>query len=180
MRRLTIFLSLVVGVLAIPATASGASTTTTVQTVNSSFSETDTCGFQLDWTLHGSFKVTDFFDNSGTLVKEVITNTGGAFTITVTNPANGKIATTQSSAVAVITTFNADGSINTTSSSGVGLNFVLPGTGTIAQEVGTAVFDSEGNLLRIGGPHQFSSGELAGFCSALADPSKKGAHVVAY
>jgi hypothetical protein len=47
---------------------------------------------------------------------------------------------------------------------------VLPGTGTILMDVGTVVFDSEGNIQLIGGPHQALMGDFAGFCGAMADP----------
>jgi hypothetical protein len=156
--------------LGLASASAAASTTTTIVHVDESFSETDTCGFQLDWRVQGSFKDTEFFDSSGTLVKLIETNTGGPFTYTITNPANGKTATTHSQTVVGILTFNPDGSLNTVTQNGIVFNFVLPGTGTIALDVGTVAFDSEGNLLKIGGPHQFLMGDVAGFCAALADP----------
>jgi hypothetical protein len=55
---------------------------------------TDACGFPVDARIDGSFKVTDYFDNSGTLLKEIVNNFGGPFTITAVNPANGKSTTT--------------------------------------------------------------------------------------
>ena len=157
------------GLVAAPASAA-ASTTTTIVHVDFSTAETDNCGFELDEHDQGSFKDTQYFSASGTLVKEIFTNTGGPFTITVTNPANGKTATTRSSTTVVIVTYNQDGSIKTVTQNGNLFNFVLPGSGTIAKDVGTLVEDSEFNVLKIGGPHQFHAGDLAGYCAALAGP----------
>jgi hypothetical protein len=172
MKRLVLplFLAGVLLGFGVASASAAVSTTTMIVRLNVSFSETDTCGFQLDWHLQGSFKDTEFFDSSGTLVKLIETNTGGPFTVTITNPANGKTATTQSQTVVGILTVNPDGSINTVTQNGIVFNFVLTGTDTIAMDVGTVVFDSERNLLKIGGPHQLLVGDVAGFCAALADP----------
>jgi hypothetical protein len=145
-----------------------ASTTRTLYNINDSFSESDNCGFELDWNFQGSVKATDYFDTSGTLVKEIDTITGGPFTLTVINPASGKTAITRSQTVVGIFTFNPDGSINTEAANGIVFHFILPGTGVIAADVGSVVVDSEGNIVRIGGPHQFLTGDLAGFCAAIA------------
>ncbi len=151
------------------ASAGGAaSTTTTVIHLNGTFPETDTCGFELDWHLQGAFKITDFFNMSGTLVKEIITNTDGAFTITVTNPTSRKSATTQSSATAVITAFNPDGSPNTMSINGVTFNFRSPGSGPLMVEVGSILMDANGNILRIAGVHDSTLGNTENFCTALS------------
>ncbi len=148
--------------------SAAASTTTNIQHFDQSVSETDTCGFELDWHYHGSIKIVSFFDTSGILVKSILTATGGPFTVTVTNPGNGKTATTHSETSVVVTTYKPDGSINTSTEYGTVFNFVLPGTGTILQDVGSVVFDSEFNAVRIGGPHQFLAGDFAGFCAALS------------
>jgi hypothetical protein len=141
-----------------------ASTTTTIQSVNLSFVDQETCPFTIDSHIQGSFMVTDFFDASGVLVKSINTPTGGPTTVTFTNPANGKTATTEASTTVVIMTFNPDGSVNTTSLSGISSNFIVAGSGTVFLEVGTIEFDSQGNIVRAGG--QLSS--VAGLCAALA------------
>jgi hypothetical protein len=124
------------------------------------------CGYELDFHIQGTFHVTDFFDTSGTLVKEI---SAGPTFYTVTNPANGKTATmTQTFNQTIV--FNPDGSIKTMTWSGLVSNFVLPGVGTIVMEVGTVRFDAEGNIVFIRGPHQVLAGDVAGFCNALADP----------
>jgi hypothetical protein len=169
-KRVVLSLLVAGAVLGLNATSAiaAASTTTTIESVNVSYSETNTCGFELDWHIQGEDKVVSFFDTSGTLVKSILTATGGPFTVTVTNPASSKTATTQSQTSIVIVTFNPDGSINTITENGLVFNFVLPGTGTIALDVGSVVFDSAFNILRIGGPHQLETGDTAGFCAALS------------
>lgn len=144
----------------------GASTTITFVRVDVSFVDTELCGFELDGHVVGTFHVTDFFDRSGTLVKEI---SAGPTFLTITDPANGKTAST-TTMFAQIITFNPDGSINTVTQSGLILNFHMPGVGTIAMDVGTVRFDADGNILFVGGPHQFLAGDVAGFCNALADP----------
>jgi hypothetical protein len=149
--------------LGVASATAAASTTTIVVNVNDSSTDTETCGFPLDVHTQGSFKHTEFFDTNGNLVKVIETNTGGPFTITITNPANGKTATTQSQTFVVVAT-------DPVRISGIVGNFVLPGTGAILMDVGTIVFDSNGNVLMIGGPHQQFVGDLEGFCAAMADP----------
>jgi hypothetical protein len=154
--------------LAVASAGAAASTTTTVINVDDAFSETDTCGFQLDWTVHGSFKHAEFFDSSGTLVKFIENNTGGPFTLTATNPANGLVATTHSQTFVAIARFNPDGSVKSFTINGTVNSFVIPGVGSVLLDAGTVVFDSEDNIVKIGGPHQQLEGDVDGFCSALA------------
>ncbi len=165
MKRLILPLLLFGVLLALGAASAGAaaSTTTIVVNVNDSFTDSELCGFPLDVHVQGSFKHTEFFDTSGTLVKVIETNTDGPFTITITNPANGKTATTESQTFVVVAT-------DPVRVSGIVGNFVLPGTGTILMDVGTVVFDSNGDILMIGGPHQELMGDVEGFCAAMADP----------
>lgn len=148
--------------LGVTSATAAASTTTIVVNVNASETNTEVCGFPLESHLEGSFKRTEFFDTSGTLVKVIETNTGGPFTVTVTNPANGKTATTQSQTRVLVAT-------DTQRISGIVGNFVLPGTGTILMDVGTVVFDSNGNVLSIAGPHTGLTGDVERFCAALGD-----------
>jgi hypothetical protein len=166
MKRLILPLVLAAAVAGFGATAAAASTTVTFIHVDVPFTDTETCGFELNGHVEGTFHVTDFFNRSGTLVKEI---SAGPTFVTITNPANGKTAQTTSTFAQIIT-FNPDGSINTITQSGLILNFHMPGVGTIAMDVGTVRFDAEGNILFVGGPHQFLAGDVAGFCNALADP----------
>src|SRR5262249_56921987 len=120
--------------------------------------------------IDGSFKVTDYFDNSGTLLKEIVNNFGGPFTLTAINPANGKSTTTQSQTVVAINTFNPDGSLASTSNSGLIYNFVVPGLGTILQMTGRLVFVND-DIVFEAGPFDFINRNTPPFCSFLADPS---------
>jgi hypothetical protein len=166
MKRLILPLLLAAAVAGFGAASARASTTVTFVHIDVSFVDTETCGFELDGHVVGTFHVTDFFDASGTLVKEI---SAGPTFITITNPANGKTATTTSTFAQTIS-FNPDGSIRSVTQSGLILNFHMQGIGSISMDVGTVRFDSEGNVLFVGGPHQFLAGDFAGFCNALADP----------
>ena len=173
MRKLALLLSIIALPLAFTATAAANTTQRQVVTVHETdlFGDaTDACGFPVDARVDGSFKIFDYFDNSGTLLKEIVNNFGGTFTITAFNPANGKSTTTQSETVVQITTFNPDGSVASTSNNGLIYNFVAPGLGTILQMTGRLVFDSNGELVFEAGQFDFINGNTAAFCSYLADP----------
>lgn len=173
MRRLALLLIIVAVPLAVTATAAANSTQTEVVTIHDTFEfgdATDACGFPVDIRVDGSFKVTDYFDNSGTLLKEIITIFRGPFTVTAINPANGKSTTTQSQSFVSITHFNPDGSVASASNSGVIYNFVVPGLGTILHSTGRLVFDSNFDLVFEAGPHDFENGNTAAFCNYLAGP----------
>ena len=93
MRKLALLLSIIALPLPLTATAAANTTQTTVVTIHdtSDFGEaTEACGFPVDIRVDGSFKITDYFDNSGTLFKEIITIFRGPSTATAINPANGK------------------------------------------------------------------------------------------
>jgi hypothetical protein len=168
MKRLVVLLALAVVGFAVMAAGADASITTTVTTVDYGYPDTTMCGFELDWTVQGSFKDTFYYNTSGQLVKLIETPFGGPLTVTVTNPANGKTARTQSDALVTVATFNPDGSLIAVSHSGIDAHMVMRGAGPILVQVGTVAYDTQGNILRIGGPHQYISGDFAGFCAAMA------------
>jgi hypothetical protein len=170
MRRLALLLSIIAVPLALAPSAGANTIQTTVTQVDFQVADTSMCGFQLDFRLVGTFKETFFFDQDGTLLKEIVTVTRGGVTATLTNPANGKIATTQSQAFQVIVTFNPDGSVKTITRNGPQSNFVLPGAGNIFADVGRVVFDADGNIVFEAGPHEFLHGDVASLCAAMADP----------
>ena len=173
MRRLALLLVVVAVPLAVTATAAANTTQTEVVTVHDTFDfgeATEACGFPVDLRVDGSFKITDYLDNRGTLFKEIITAFGGPFTLTAINSANGKSTTTQSQSVATIVHFNPDGSVASASNSGPIYNFVVPGLGTILQSTGRLVFDGEGNIVFLAGPQDIENGNTAAFCNYLADP----------
>jgi hypothetical protein len=173
MRGLALLLIIIAVPLAVAGTAAANSTQTTVVTIHdtSDFGEaTEACGFPVDLRVDGSFKITDYFDNSGTLFKEIITIFRVSSTATAINPANGKSTTTQSQSFVTIVQFNPDGSVASASNSGPIYNFVVPGLGTILQSTGRLVFDSNSDIVFEAGPHDFDDGNSAAFCNYLADP----------
>jgi hypothetical protein len=172
MRRLALLVTIVALPLALTATAVANTTQTQVVTIHDTFDfgdATDACGFPVHVRIDGSFKVTDYFDNSGTLLKEIVNNFGGPFTLTAINPANGKSTTTQSQTVVAINTFNPDGSFASTRNNGLIYNFVVPGLGTILQMTGRLVFSND-ELVFEAGQQDFVDGNTAAFCDYLADP----------
>jgi hypothetical protein len=173
MRKLALLLSIIALPLALTATAAANTTQTQVVTVHDAFDfgeATEACGFPVDIRVDGSFKITDYFDNSGTLFKEILTQFRGPFTVTAINPANGKSTTTQSQSFVTIVQFNPDGSVASASNSGPIYNFVVPGLGTILQSTGRLVFDSNSDIVFQAGPQDFDDGNTAAFCNYLADP----------
>jgi hypothetical protein len=171
--RLALLLSVIALPLAVTATAAANSTQSQIVT----FHETDpfipattACGFPIDLRIDGSFEITDYYDNSGTLFKEIIHNHGGPFTATAINPDNGKSTTTQSQTIVQITYFNADGSVASVSTSGLLFSFHVEGLGLILQATGRFVFDSNFNVVFEAGPHDFHDQNTAAFCSYMADP----------
>jgi hypothetical protein len=159
--------------LAVTATAAANSTQSQIVTfheTNPFVGATNACGFPIDLRTDGSFEITDYFDNSGTLFKEILHNHGGPFTVTAINPANGKSTTTQSQTVVEISYFNPDGSIASFSASGLTWSFHVDGLGTILQATGRIVFDANFNIVFEAGPHDFADQNTAEFCSYMADP----------
>jgi hypothetical protein len=149
------------------ASAGAEASTTTVASVDFSFSDTSMCGFELDHHLAGTFKDTSFFDSTGTLVKLIETNMSGPFRDMVTNPANGKTATSQSETIVSIFQFNPDGSVKDVETRGIFVHFVLPGMGSILMDLGHVVFDQDFNPVPLRGPHQVLTGDVATFCAAM-------------
>ena len=174
MRKLALLLSIIALPLVLTAMAAANSQTMTFVTLHETDpfpAATAACGFPINLREDGSFKVTDFFDNSGALSKEIVTNFGGPFTVTAINPANGKSVTTQSETEVTIATFNPDGSLASFQDSGVLFIFNVQGLGNILQAVGHRVFDPQtGVPIFIAGPHDFHDQNTDAFCSYMADP----------
>jgi len=171
MGKLALLLIVVTLPLAVAATAAANSTQSVVITEHQTdpfVPATNACGFPIDLRTDGSFEITDYYDNSGTLFKEIEHNVYGPFTLTAINPANGKSATTQSETEVIITTFNPDGSVASESVTGVVGTFIVPGLGPILQGTGRLVFDGDGNLVFEAGPHAFRDRNTAAFCSYMA------------
>src|SRR5262249_59243783 len=98
-------------------------------------------------------------------------DTGGLYTITETNTANGKSLTTLSSSSVETDTYNPDGSLASVSISGIEFNFVAPGVGTILQIMGHwGVDPATGDLFFVGGQFDLAYGNTDAFCAYMADP----------
>jgi hypothetical protein len=164
-------------VVALPLAMAAAATANSTQSLVITEHETDpfvsatnACGFPIDLRTDGSFEITDYYDNGGTLFKEIVHNHGGPFTLTALNPANGKSTTTQSESLVSITYFNPDGSVASFSDNGLVYQFVARGLGTILHATGRLAFDGDGNLVFEAGPHAFRDQNTDAFCSYMADP----------
>jgi hypothetical protein len=171
--KLALLLIAVALPLAVTAMAAANSTQSQVVTEHQTdpfVAATNACGFPIDLRTDGSFEITHYYDNSGTLFKENVHNTGGPFTVTAVNPANGKSTTTESESEVIIRMFNPDGSLASERVTGVVYSFVVSGLGTILQGVGRLVFDGDGNLAFEAGPHDFRDHNTEAFCSYMADP----------
>jgi hypothetical protein len=68
----------------------------TVNHVDETYTETVACPFDISVHVSGSFKVVDYYDNTGFLYKTIATPGGGPFTVTST--AHGTTLTQQSEA----------------------------------------------------------------------------------
>jgi hypothetical protein len=80
--RLALLLSVIALPLAVTATAAANSTQSQIVTfheTNPFVGATNACGFPIDLRTDGSFEITDYFDNSGTLFKEILHNHGRSF-----------------------------------------------------------------------------------------------------
>ena len=139
---------------------------TNVVHVHDTFVDSETCGFDITVHASGSFKSSDYYDNSGVIYKTIITvGAGGPFTIRET--AKGTTLTMQNQSYQVMITYNADGSINTFTLDGPVMRFTVPGGGVVLLDAGKVTFDGEGNIVFEAGPHQQFHGDVAGFCAAF-------------
>jgi len=132
------------------------------------FAATDECtsiGFDFtvtaDFVVHRS--VTDFYDSSGTLVREVV---HARFVGSESNDLTGKSIPVNGVRHIVFDFVN-----GTFTETGVLRHVTVPGQGIVLHESGRIVSGLESEeLIFEAGPHQLFHGDLAGFCSVLAAP----------
>jgi hypothetical protein len=137
-----------------------------VNHVNFSYTESNICPFNLRVHLSGSFKVVDYYDNTGFLYKEIATPGGGGPFI-VSYRAHGTTLTHNEN-FSTVQTFNPDGT-GTYTQRGPYDVYTVPGSGIVLHDTGTATWSEPvENLLFIsGGPHQAIDGDFAAFCAAF-------------
>jgi hypothetical protein len=140
----------------------------TVVHEDETFTESGICPFNLRTHVYGSFKVVDYFDNSGFLYKEIATPGGGSpFTVSYT--AHGTTLTQRNNAYSTVVTFNPDGSAKTFTQRGAVAKFTVPGVGIVLHETGTGRWSEPDETLIFlsGGPHQAVNGDFDEFCAAF-------------
>jgi hypothetical protein len=78
--------------------------------IDSRYVDRRTCDFPIRVHEFGRFKIADYYEGDGTLVKEILTaGAGGPFTFADT--ANGTTLTMQMQSAPIVTTYNADRSV---------------------------------------------------------------------
>jgi hypothetical protein len=114
----------------------------------------------------GTFKLTMFFDNTGTLVRDAIEG-GGRITVTFSDPESGR-SLTGSSPAPFRTTYNADGSVGQLRADGLNAAITIPGEGVVLLDTGSLTWDGGfgGPVLAERGPHGwFASAGTSAFCA---------------
>jgi hypothetical protein len=148
--------------------ASPAAANTTVRSVfhiDETAIDRGTCDFRLHFHFFGAVTVSDYYDNSGFLYKEIQKGRPGPFTVTVT--AKGTTLTQQNSSFDTQISFNPDGSVKTITDNGPFNKFTVPGGGVVLLDTGHIVFDSDFNIVFESGPRQATHGEFDAFCAAF-------------
>jgi len=156
-------------VVCIAAFVSPAAANTVVKSVNHvdfSYIESSICPFNLRAHVSGSFKVVDYYDNTGFLYKEIATpGGGGPFVVSYT--AHGTTLTHNEN-FSTVQIFNPDGT-STYTQRGPYDVFTAPGEGIVFHDTGRATFsEPDETLLFIsGGPHQAINSDFDAFCAAF-------------
>jgi hypothetical protein len=135
--------------------------------VHETYTETGTCPFDLRVHLDGSFKVVDYYDNSGFKYKTIATpGGGGPFTVSYT--AKGTTLVQTAEAFSEMVLYNHDGTWTYTRRGPVA-KYTVPGTGIVFVDTGTGTWsEPDDNLLFLsGGPHQAINGDFDEFCAAF-------------
>jgi hypothetical protein len=137
-----------------------------VNHVNLSYTEASICPFNLGVHLSGSFKVVDYYDNTGFLYKEIATpGGGGPFIVSYT--AHGTTLTHNEN-FSSVSVYNQDGTWTYTQRGPYNV-FTAPRLGIVFHDTGTATWtEPDETLLFIsGGPHQAINGDFDAFCAAF-------------
>lgn len=135
--------------------------------IDETFIDDGTCAFPFENHAQGSFKVTSYYDNSGNLTKQIFTNIGGRFIITLS--ANGKSVTGNFGPNMITLYYDANGNVVREAENGLAYLFTVPGSGVIEMDVGRVIAENDQHVF-IAGPHDFISGNTDALCRYLADP----------
>jgi hypothetical protein len=137
-----------------------------VNHVNFSYTDSSICPFDVKVHASGSFKVVDYYDNTGFLYKEIATPGGGGPFI-VSNTAHGTTLTHNEN-FSTVSLYNPDGTWTYTQRGPYNV-FTAPGMGIVFHDTGTATWTEpiETLLFISGGPHQAINGDFDAFCAAF-------------
>jgi len=157
---------MVVGIAAVVSPAAANTVTRSVNHVNFRYTESSVCAFDLSVHLSGSFKVVDYYDNTGFLYKELATPGGGGPFI-VSYSAKGTTLSHNENFSTVLV-FDPDGTATYTQRGPYDV-YTAPGLGIVLHDTGTATWtEPDETLLFIsGGPHQAIDGDFDAFCAAF-------------
>ena len=121
-----------------------------------SFTDTTTCGFPITVNVQDSFVGRAFFDAQGNLQSINLEQN-----IVGTESANGITLPESDHYVEFI-------NVSTGSAKQVGLSVHIQGGGVVIQDAGYLVFNPDGTVTVIAGPHPFFEGDTAALCAALS------------
>lgn len=121
-----------------------------------SFTDTTTCGFPIAVNVQDSFVGRTFFDAQGNIQSVTIEQN-----IVGTESANG-ITLPESDHYVEFLNFS------TGSASEVGLSVHIQGGGAVIRDAGYVVFNPDGSVAVVHGPHPILDGDTAAFCAALS------------
>jgi len=121
-----------------------------------SFTDTTTCGFPIAVNVQDSFVGRTFFDAQGNIQSVTIHQN-----IVGTESANG---TTLSESDHFVEFLN----FSTSVAKEVGLSFHIQDGGVVVRDAGYVVFNPDGSIAVVHGPHPILEGDTAAFCAALS------------
>jgi hypothetical protein len=121
-----------------------------------SFTDTTTCGFPIAVNVQDSFVGRMFFDAQGNIQSVTIEQN-----IVGTESANG-ITLPESDHFVEFLNFSTGGAKE------VGLSFHIQGGGVVVRDAGHILFNPDGSVAFIHGPHPILEGDTAAFCAALS------------
>src|SRR5262245_60233794 len=176
MTKLRLLLAIVALPLVFAATAAATTVTHSIEQIDAgglSLPLSNACGFPINRHAVGRVDFTDFLDDNGLIFKEIDHT---KLTVTFTNPATGKTASTHrpvNHTTVGYDLFGPNEVVTSFAQTGSEFNITIPGLGLTIQVDGRIVRDGEGNIVFAAGPHDLIDGNteaINAFCSYMADP----------